>query len=95
MERKYILQGFYRKNWRKNTCKEEAMLRLLVGRIEAEKLTVDFSGGAACLRSAVARQFLRLLRRRCAAVRWRRGSSLGARCVRGEESRREKEGMAV
>ena len=62
MEGKYSLQGFYRKNWRKNTRKEEAMLRLLVGRIEAEELTVGFSGGGACIRCAVAWKVPRLLR---------------------------------
>ena len=56
METKYSLQGFYRKNWRNNTRKEEATLRLLVGRIEAEELTVvsPGRGGAAGLASSPA-----------------------------------------
>ena len=71
------------------------MLQGHARRIKAEELTVGFSGGAASLRCAVARCFLHLPRRRRAEVRWHRSSSLGARRVRGEESRREKEGMAM
>ena len=92
-ERKYNLEGFYRKNWRKNTRKEEAMLRLLEGRIEAEELTVGFSGGGACLRGAVVRLLLRLLQRRRAAMRCGGAvffSGHALRAGRGEQAREAK-----
>ena len=93
MERKYSLQGFYRKNWRKNTRKEEAMLRLLVRRIGAEELTVGFSGGAAYLRCPVARQVLRPLRQRAAV--WWRGVFSGRALRAGREERAREARMVM
>ena len=96
MERKYSLPGFYRKNWRKNTRTEEAMLRLLVGHIGAEELTVGFSGSDAYFWGAVVRLLLRFLRGRRVAIRCGGAvSSLGACSVRGEESERERREMAL
>ena len=57
--------------------------------IAAEELTVVRSGGAAWLWRAVVRCLVRLLRRRHAAVRWRKGFSGHALRAKSREQARE------
>ena len=98
MEGKYSLPGFYPQELAQEHAHREATLRLLEGRIEAEELTVGFSGGGACLRGAVVRLLLRLLRRRSAAVRsllWARAACVEKRArEKGERWHCEEEGTA-
>ena len=90
MERKYNLEGFYRKNWRKNTRKEEARLRLLMWRIGAEKLTVGFLRRRVSLGRGV-RLLLRLLRWQRAAMRCGGAMFCPGRALRAGRGERAKE----